>query len=134
MRLTNCGLVFLRKLEYYEGILILTTNMIHSIDKAFRSRINIAVHYDNLTLKQRTNLWKLFIGNLSPARVKSSELMMNVNDWAKLELNGRQIRNVVLTAEALALGQSQYLKMDSTHIESKYLAPHNLPSFGLYTK
>ena len=96
--------------------------MIHSIDKAFRSRINIAVHYDDLTLTQRTNLWRLFLGKINPERAKTSELLAKVDEWAKLNLNGRQIRNVVLTAEALALGQSKYLKMDSDHVESKLFA------------
>jgi hypothetical protein len=111
--------VFLRKLEYYEGILILTTNMIHSIDKAFRSRINIAIHYDELSLDQKTNLWKLFIGNLHPERTKTNELLKEVDKWAKLNLNGRQIRNVVLTAEALALGESDYLRMEPSHVDGK---------------
>jgi SpoVK/Ycf46/Vps4 family AAA+-type ATPase len=93
--------VFLRKLEYYEGILILTTNMIHSIDKAFRSRINIAIHYDELTLEQKTNLWTLFLSHLTPETARTKELMQNVPRWAKLELNGRSIRNV--SVEILAL-------------------------------
>ena len=113
--------VFLRKLEYYEGILILTTNMIHSIDKAFRSRINIAIHYDDLSLEQKTSLWKLFIGNLHPDRAKKNELLKEVDKWAKLNLNGRQIRNVVLTSEALALGESEYLSMEPSHVDSKSL-------------
>jgi SpoVK/Ycf46/Vps4 family AAA+-type ATPase len=125
--------VFLRKLEYYEGILILTTNMIHSIDKAFRSRINIAIHYDELTLSQKTNLWKLFLGNLPPERAKTKELMESVTEWAKLNLNGRQIRNVVLTAESLALGkaESKYSKMEPSHIESKLY--QNLPVLPVQT-
>ncbi|KAI9745900.1 MAG: hypothetical protein M1818_000581 [Claussenomyces sp. TS43310] len=108
---------FLRKLEYYEGILILTTNMIHSIDKAFRSRINIAIHYDDLTLHQKTSLWRLFIQKLHPERCDTAGLLRRVDMWAQQNLNGRQIRNVVLTAEALALGESKYLKMNADHIE-----------------
>ncbi|KIN05326.1 hypothetical protein OIDMADRAFT_193023 [Oidiodendron maius Zn] len=109
--------VFLRKLEYYEGILILTTNLIHTIDKAFRSRINIAIHYDEFTLEQKTSLWQLFIGRLHPERSDVSGLKRKVEMWARQGLNGRQIRNIVLTAEALALGQSEYCKMDARHIE-----------------
>ncbi|OCK86889.1 uncharacterized protein K441DRAFT_507177, partial [Cenococcum geophilum 1.58] len=39
-RLTS-SLVFLRLLEYYTGVLILTTNRISVIDAAFESRIDI---------------------------------------------------------------------------------------------
>ena len=91
--------------------------MIHSIDKAFRSRINIAIHYDELSLDQKNSLWKLFIGNLHPERAKTNELLKEVDKWAKLNLNGRQIRNVVLTAEALALGESDYLRMEPSHVD-----------------
>jgi hypothetical protein len=45
--------------------------------------------------------------------------MEKINEWAKLDFNGRQIRNVVLTAESLALGKSNYLRMDPSHIESE---------------
>jgi hypothetical protein len=110
---------FLRKLEYYEGILILTTNMIHSIDKAFRSRINIAIHYEELTFSQKKKLWNLFLSKLSPERAKIGELLKKVDEWAKIPFNGRQIRNVVLTAESLALGKSKYLEIDPDHMESE---------------
>lgn len=35
--------VFLRALEYYEGILILTTNRVGTFDEAFKSRIQLAL-------------------------------------------------------------------------------------------
>ncbi|KAL7815085.1 hypothetical protein V8C44DRAFT_348631 [Trichoderma aethiopicum] len=40
--------VFLRVLEYYSGILFLTTNRVGAIDEAFRSRIHISLHYKYL--------------------------------------------------------------------------------------
>ncbi|KAI8630550.1 AAA family ATPase [Xylariaceae sp. FL1651] len=56
--------VFLRVLEYYEGILILTSNRVGPFDEAFKSRILLSLHYDNLTLGQRTRIWKIFISRL----------------------------------------------------------------------
>jgi hypothetical protein len=49
--LTRNGLVsmFLRKLEYYEGILFLTTNRIAQFDGAILSRIHLLLRYENLT-------------------------------------------------------------------------------------
>ncbi|KAK6222191.1 hypothetical protein QIS74_04446 [Colletotrichum tabaci] len=35
--------VFLRALEYYDGILILTTNRVGTFDEAFKSRIQLAL-------------------------------------------------------------------------------------------
>ncbi|KAI8932326.1 hypothetical protein NX059_010520 [Plenodomus lindquistii] len=40
--------VFLRVLEYYEGILILTSNRVGTFDEAFKSRIQLSLHYDDL--------------------------------------------------------------------------------------
>lgn len=37
--------VFLRSLEYYAGVLFLTTNRVGSIDQAFKSRIHLSVYY-----------------------------------------------------------------------------------------
>ncbi|KAK8133590.1 hypothetical protein PG984_005602 [Apiospora sp. TS-2023a] len=50
--------VFLRVLEYYEGILILTSNRVGTFDEAFKSRILLSLHYENLSEGQRTQIWK----------------------------------------------------------------------------
>ncbi|ETS84852.1 hypothetical protein PFICI_02877 [Pestalotiopsis fici W106-1] len=56
--------VFLRVLEYYEGILILTSNRVGTFDEAFKSRILLSLHYENLTEGQRTKIWKNFFKRL----------------------------------------------------------------------
>lgn len=40
--------VFLRMLEYYDEILILTSNRVGTFDEAVKSRIQLALHYDSL--------------------------------------------------------------------------------------
>jgi hypothetical protein len=44
-------------LEYYEGILILTSNQIHTFDEAFKSRIQVALHYPTLDMR---SIWTNF--------------------------------------------------------------------------
>ncbi|KAK3361879.1 hypothetical protein B0T24DRAFT_670835 [Lasiosphaeria ovina] len=56
--------VFLRVLEYYEGILILTSNRVGTFDEAFKSRIQLSLHYDTLNKLQRGQIWKNFLGRL----------------------------------------------------------------------
>ena len=46
--------VFLRTLEYYSGILFLTTNRVGALDPAFKSRIHISLYYPNLTKNGET--------------------------------------------------------------------------------
>ena len=44
--------VFLRVLEYHEGILILTSNRFGTFDESFKSRIQLALHYEKLKFKK----------------------------------------------------------------------------------
>ena len=48
MSLSEDGLIFLRQLEYFEGILIVTTNRIGNVDPAFESRIHFSFHHSDL--------------------------------------------------------------------------------------
>ena len=52
--------VFLRILESYDGILILTSNRVGTFDEAFKSRIQVALHYKPLNRKSRKQIWQNF--------------------------------------------------------------------------
>lgn len=107
--------VFLRVLEYYEGIMILTTNRISSFDSAFTSRIHLAIKYHPLSPTARRDLWKTFLLKASP----HSDLDWINNDsldrLAMQKLNGRQIKNIVRTAHALAV--SNGIDLTLAHID-----------------
>jgi hypothetical protein len=53
--------VFLQTLEYYPGMMFLTTNRVGQIDDAIASRIHFKLKYDNLNLEQQTNIWRRFL-------------------------------------------------------------------------
>ncbi|KAJ5683879.1 uncharacterized protein N7477_000224 [Penicillium maclennaniae] len=96
--------VFLRVLEYYEGILILTSNRVGTFDEAFISRIQLALHYPDLGPRQRRQIWQTFVDRLEnlDEDIDFANLRDNL-DALKLEnLNGRQIRNVITTARQCA--------------------------------
>lgn len=42
--------MFLRVLEYYSGILFITTNRVGAIDEAFQSRVHLSLYYPHLSL------------------------------------------------------------------------------------
>ncbi|KAL4748464.1 hypothetical protein BDW72DRAFT_180393 [Aspergillus terricola var. indicus] len=90
--------IFLRLLEYYEGILFLTTNRAEQIDPAFESRIHISIRYPELNEVSRRQIWSQFLSRPNTARFSDEEL----DQLSKLKLNGRQIKNVVRTAHLLA--------------------------------
>jgi SpoVK/Ycf46/Vps4 family AAA+-type ATPase len=95
-------LVLLRVLEYFEGILFLTTNRAETIDPAFRSRIHFTLAYPSLTVEARRGLWRVFVSlgsaHQTPAWADSDFL----DQVAEHQLNGRQIKNIVRVAFALA--------------------------------
>ncbi|KAH0545429.1 hypothetical protein FGG08_000430 [Glutinoglossum americanum] len=50
--------VFLRELEYFQGILMLTTNRVQRFDRALRSRIHLALKFNELDKEARLKVWK----------------------------------------------------------------------------
>ncbi|KAM7194638.1 hypothetical protein V8F20_007830 [Naviculisporaceae sp. PSN 640] len=91
--------VFLRVLEYYSGILFLTTNRVATFDDAFKSRIHIPIRYTDLSFESRRQIWKNFC-KMVPGGVDISEKGFDI--LAEYDLNGRQIKNAIKAAESLS--------------------------------
>jgi AAA+ superfamily predicted ATPase len=102
--LLTMRIVFLRHLEYYSGILFLTTNRINSIDPAFQSRIQEAIEFGELIQPQRQRIWKSLLDSLLVNLTEDDRyrLEQELPSLSKHELNGRQIRNVINVASLLA--------------------------------
>lgn len=105
--------IFLRQLEYFQGILFLTTNRVETFDDAFQSRIHIALRYDDLDHRAKKAIFKIFIERVRV--LEKIDLMPfteeDYNTLAKHPLNGRQIKNTVRTAQALAVNKREPLSM-----------------------
>ncbi|KAL3299600.1 P-loop containing nucleoside triphosphate hydrolase protein [Colletotrichum asianum] len=99
--------IFLRTLEYYEGILFMTTNRVDNIDLAFQSRIHVSLEYPDLTVDSRRQIWRNF---LEGATLKSEVTDEDLDDFATLSLNGRQIKNILKTSQLLAARKKSTLK------------------------
>lgn len=120
--------VFLRALEYYRGVLFLTTNRVQSFDTAFLSRIHVALHYKNLSDEDRERIWvQNFdrLANDSNGRVhvlnSAGEYVWNSPDVRSLKWNGREIRNAMQTALALAESEAEEANADRIAISEKHL-------------
>ncbi|OAR02113.1 hypothetical protein LLEC1_01636 [Akanthomyces lecanii] len=100
--------IFLRVLEYYAGIMFLTTNRVQSFDEAFQSRIHLALKYHPLDAAGRADLWRLFLRRTAGYR-EASWPAGSVDELAAAELNGRQIKNTARTANTLALAEGKAL-------------------------
>jgi SpoVK/Ycf46/Vps4 family AAA+-type ATPase len=109
--------VFLRTLEYYDGILILTSNRVGTFDEAFKSRIQVALHYINLDRVARKKIWNNFFDMMKADEedVNLEELNKHIQELADQDMNGREIRNALTTARQIALFQKETLAWE--HVE-----------------
>ncbi|KAI1445619.1 P-loop containing nucleoside triphosphate hydrolase protein [Annulohypoxylon stygium] len=101
--------VFLRCLEYYRGILFLTSNRVGTFDDAFISRIHVVIYYEDLGEPQRKQIWKQFFDKLERERKdtiivesRAKHFVLNDSEMRKIPWNGREIRNAFQTAVSLA--------------------------------
>lgn len=106
--------VFLQCFEYFEGSIFLTTNRIDCIDPAFESRIHVSFSYPDLTQELRRKVWKNFIQSL---KVNTLEIRdADIDQFSTVDLNGRQIKNMVKMAGLLAAANNGQLRAE--HVES----------------
>lgn len=114
-------LVFLRALEYYEGILFLTTNRVQTFDAAFHSRIHVTINYPELSVSSRRHIWGNFLA-ISGQSEGITEI--DLDELARIPINGRQIKNVIKTATLIAMRRNTTLHM--VHIETVMRVMENI--------
>ncbi|KAH6661627.1 hypothetical protein B0J14DRAFT_622151 [Halenospora varia] len=78
--------VFLRTLEYYQGMMFLTTNRVEQIDDAIASRIHFKLKYDNLNQDYSNNDFESWIKNL--VTMSHLEVAIDVCDDFKCDFKG----------------------------------------------
>ncbi|KAI1123409.1 hypothetical protein F5Y10DRAFT_286223 [Nemania abortiva] len=121
--------VFLRVLEYYRGVLFLTTNRVGALDEAFRSRVHVSLWYPHLTVEQTIKILDNSLDRLpQPSAAEGKPvyglikvMYREIEEFVREEYmkysraigrkrgpwNGRQIRNAVQIATCLALYQKE---------------------------
>ena len=113
MRRNSVVSVFLRVLEYYSGILFLTTNKVGHFDEAFKSRIHVALYYPPLDEESAMQIWKMNLQRLIEQKHNFDADVKGITKYARRHYrtlekskrttwNGRQIKNAFQTAIALA--------------------------------
>jgi hypothetical protein len=96
----------------------MTTNRVMTLDAAMVSRIHYAVSLGPLDKDQETKIWKSYTEQLDSRNCKD---VLNIKKWAETktkkktsDMNGRQIRNLFTTAQALAEGELVEGQSDGT--------------------
>ncbi len=86
----------LQRMEAYQGLAILTTNMKSSLDRAFQRRLRFTVNFPFPDATQREAIW----GRAFPASTPTEGL--NLKKLSQLNVAGGNIRNIALNAAFLA--------------------------------
>jgi hypothetical protein len=100
----------LQRIESFEGILVVTTNAVNRIDSAFQRRMDVVVDFRLPEPNERWLIWQLHLASDHDVDLRWLE-----EAASRCVLSGGQIRNAVLHASALALGQGA--RTNTSHLE-----------------
>jgi hypothetical protein len=88
----------LQRLEHYQGIVLVTTNLGENIDQAFERRMDVVVEFLPPQAEERLAIWRLHL----PAEHDVGDAYLH-DVAARCAMNGGQIRNAAMQAALLAL-------------------------------
>lgn len=86
----------LQRLETFDGMLLLTTNLVGNIDSAFMRRVHVAMHFPVPDEPERRRIWERWLGEGAPLGT------IDLDALTGLEVAGGVIRNACLHAAFLA--------------------------------
>lgn len=98
----------LQRMESYQGLAILTTNMKSSIDQAFLRRIRFVLNFERPKAPLREAIWrKVFPAQAAVGKLDYSKL-------SRINLSGGNISNIAMNAAFLAAGENA--EVDMSHL------------------
>ena len=86
----------LQRMETYQGLAILTTNLKGSLDRAFQRRLRFSINFSFPDAKQRQAIWSRVFPATTPTRA------LDLKKLAQLNVAGGNIRNIAVNAAFLA--------------------------------
>jgi SpoVK/Ycf46/Vps4 family AAA+-type ATPase len=95
----------LQRMESFEGLAVLTTNMKAALDKAFQRRLRFIVDFPFPDAEQREAIWKRAFPADTPTEGLDAKRLSSLN------MAGGSIRNIALNAAFLAAGRSGAVRM-----------------------
>jgi predicted nucleic acid-binding protein len=96
----------LQRMEAYQGLAILTTNLKSALDRAFQRRLRFTVHFPFPDAAQREAIWR----RIFPTETPTDGL--DPKKLSQLNIPGGSIRNIALNASFLAAESKTPVKME----------------------
>lgn len=109
--------VFLRTLEYYQGILFLTTNRADSIDDAIASRCIARIDYKTPHPNDQMKIWRMLAETIG---VELSEDVLTEIAARKWNLSGRDIKNVLKLSQMWATAKKQPVTVETIEMARRF--------------
>lgn len=108
---------FLRALEYFAGIMFLTTNRATIVDDAIMSRMTAHVKYEVPKGDQRNRIWEVLSANFD---IKMSKKLIEeaVAEWPNI--SGRSIRQMLRLAKFMADHRGEPVTIESLASAAKF--------------
>jgi SpoVK/Ycf46/Vps4 family AAA+-type ATPase len=118
-------------LEYYSGILVLTTNFPHNIDEAFASRIDVHFEYPALNRQARCRLLGNIIKFVAVSSFSNSIDLSEKDLWelARWKLNGRELKNAVKVSTRLCSIKRESLSKAHLELAIRHTSPAKYKEF-----
>jgi hypothetical protein len=104
----------LQRMEAYQGLAILTTNMKDALDGAFLRRLRFIVQFPFPDVAQRVAIWR----RMFPAAAPTEGLDME--KLAQLNIAGGNIRSISLNAAFIAAGAGEPIRMEHVLRAARY--------------
>ncbi|HDZ27916.1 MAG TPA: AAA family ATPase [Candidatus Aminicenantes bacterium] len=91
----------LTEIENFSGIVILTTNRLHKLDKALQRRIIAKIELPFPDKPTRKEIWKKLIPRKMPVR------KLNFNELSDAMISGGEIKNAIILSARKAIAQNR---------------------------
>lgn len=98
----------LQRMETFQGLAILATNMKSALDTAFLRRLRFVVNFPFPGKDERRKIWE----NAFPASKLSSPSQLDFDWLARLNLTGGNIQTIVVNAAFVAAQRHEHINMD----------------------
>jgi len=103
--------VLLRELEGFDGVVILTTNLIDVLDRALSRRLNLTIHFDMPDRIAQRKIWEKHLPRRAPL---SSDV--DIDTLAEYPLSGGNIKNAVLIGFRIAASRIDSVVQEKVEI------------------
>lgn len=113
--------VFLRTLEYYNGVLFLTTNRAQDVDDAIASRCVARIEYLIPSVEDQKKIWNVLS---ETANIELSEIKIDRITERHKDLSGRDIKNLLKLGKMVCETNNTELTVDTIDFVKKFKPTH----------